>query len=91
MVKAAISLERYTKCVRAVFDTLSASDDGMTAYDIAKITGYPRSTVNIVVEDNLLFYVDRWKRSRVGVPTRIFMASKIERFEDCPRPDDMKI
>ena len=75
-----ITLDRYRKCMRAIFDTLLSSDDGMTVYEIAKMTGYPRSTVGIVIEDNPLFYIDRWKD---GV-TAVYMVNHF--IEDCPKP-----
>lgn len=85
-----ISLERYRKGIALIYETLQYAPDGMTAYQLHLATELPRSTVQIILEDNILFYVDRWEWSKRKSPTRIWVAAKIERFEDCPRPDHMK-
>jgi len=84
-----LSLDRYRKCVRAVHAAL-VNSDGMTQYELEQATGFPRSTIKIVMPDNLLFYVDRWKLSRKGIPTQVWAAAEMKRYDDCPRPDDMK-
>jgi len=81
-----ISIERYRNCVRAVYNALKDSD-GMTAYELSEMTGYPRSTVRFALDDNLLFYVDRWKITRGQHETQVWCAAEMKRFEDCPRPD----
>ena len=88
MSAAPISLDRYKKCVRAVYNVLKDSD-GMTAYELEKETGYPRSTIRFALEDNLLFYVDRWKLSRKQYATQVWCAAEMKRYDDCPRPENM--
>ena len=90
MSAAPISIERYKACVRAVYRALSASEDGMTAYELEQMTGYARSTVRFVLNDNLLFYVDRWKLSRKNCATQVWCAAEMKRYDDCPRPEDMQ-
>ena len=89
MSAAPISLDRYKKCVRAVYMALKDSD-GLTAYELEKETGYPRSTIRFALEDNLLFYVDRWKLSRKSCATQVWSVVEFVRYDDCPRPDSMK-
>lgn len=85
-----ISLERYRQCVNACFKTLSESEDGLTAYELEKLTGFPRSTIRYALPDNPLFYVDRWKITRKVNATQVWCASQVTRYDDCPRPEDMK-
>jgi len=85
-----LSLDRYKTVVRRVFDLLSNVPEGMTTYEIYKASGYPRSSVVLALQDNLLFYVDRWALNKHSLPTRVWMAADLKRFDDCPRPDDMK-
>lgn len=90
MSKLPISLERYRECVSICFKILSESDDGLTAYELEKMTGFPRSTVQTALMSNPLFYVDRWKITRKIHPTKVWVAAEVTRYEDCPRPEDMK-
>lgn len=89
MSAAPVSLERYKACVKAVHRALEGSD-GMTPYELEQMTGFARSTIKVVLQDNLLFYVDRWKMSRKNTPTQIWQAAEMKRYDDCPRPEDMR-
>ena len=91
MTTEGITLERYRACVRSVYDTLVSAEDGMTVLAIRNLTGHSRGIVSLALTDNPLFYVDRWTRSRAGVPTQVWAAAAMKRYDDCPRPDDMKI
>jgi len=84
-----ISLERYRNCVSALHKTLSDNPDGLTAYELEKLTGFPRSTIRFALPDNPLFYVDRWKITRKVNATQVWCAAEIKRYDDCPRPENM--
>jgi len=84
-----ISLERYRNCVSALYNALKDSD-GMTAYELEKLTGFPRSTIKYALPNNPLFYVDRWKITRKVNATQVWAAAEVKRFDDCPRPEEMK-
>jgi len=81
-----ISLERFKEVNNAVFQALMTSD-GMTAYELEKMTGYPRSSIRFVLNDNPLFYVDRWKITRHQHETQVWCTNVTQQLEDCPRPD----
>jgi len=88
-MKPPISLERYRMCVRHIYQALKDSD-GMTAHELEKLTGFPRSTIMLALNDNLLFYVDRWKLTNRVCPTQVWMNSDVTQHEDCPRPDQLE-
>jgi hypothetical protein len=87
-MKQPISLERYRQGVSQVFDLLRSNSDGMNSYEIAKMTGLPRSTVYIILQDNPLFYVDRCRPARSGGYTQVWCAAEFERHEHCPQPEE---
>lgn len=86
-MKPPISLDRYRSGVARVFKLLQENPDGMNTYEIAKMTGLPRSTVYIILNDNHLFYVDRWRQARSGGYTQVWCASEVIRHDDCPQPE----
>jgi len=82
-----ISLERYRHGVREVHAELRLNSDGMTLTELCHKTKIARSTLQAILEDNPLFYVDRWVLGRNSSPARVWVLNVTSNFEDCPRPD----
>lgn len=86
MTAAPLSLERYRNGIRIVYNLLKEEPDGLTSYHIARITGLPRSTVYIILNDNPLFYIDRWEVARNKSMASIWVNAEINNPGDCPKP-----
>lgn len=83
-----ISLERYRNAVCEIYKLLEEHPDGLNTWAIHTLTGYPRSTIYIVLHDNPLFHVDRWELARNKSYTQIWCAAEMKRYEDCPMPEN---
>ena len=84
-----ISLERYRHGVREVHAELMMHPDGRTLTEISYATKIARSSLQVILEDNPLFYVDRWVMGRNTAAARIWALNISSNFEDCPRPDSL--
>lgn len=85
-----VSLDRYKRGVRQVHEALSQHPDGLTAWEIHKATGIERGMLHPILDDNLLFYVDRWQLAKTNkLPCKVWMAVPINNPGDCPKPDDL--
>ena len=84
-----VSLDRYKRTVREVFNVLRQHPDGLTANELAKIMYIQRAVLNALLENNLLFYVDRWTVTRSKALCRVWMAAKLDNPGDCPPPDNL--
>ena len=83
-----ISLDRYKRLCRSTYNALLSAPDGLTVYELKRITVSQRSALKYVLNDNPLFYVDRWTHaSRNRVLTQVWMAVPVDNPGDCPRPE----
>jgi len=84
-----ITLERYRAGVCTVHAELSQHPDGMTLAELCATTKIARSSLKTMLEENPLFYVDRWVLGVNSVPARVWVLNVSSHFEDCPRPDKL--
>ena len=83
-----ITLARYQDGVRMVHAELLAQPDGMTMTELYYKTKIARSSLQVILENNPLFYVDRWIVSKKSAPTRVWLINVTSNYENCPRPDN---
>ena len=86
MSAAPLSLARYRNGVRIIYKLLEDESDGLTTYHISRLTGLPRSTVYIILQDNPLFYIDRWEVARNTSMAAIWVCAEVKNPGDCPQP-----
>jgi hypothetical protein len=81
-----ISLERYRNGVREVHAELMLHPDGATITQLSIATKIAKSSLQIILEENPLFYVDRWMLTGTGSHARVWALNVSSNYEDCPRP-----
>jgi hypothetical protein len=87
MSAPSLSLDRFRKGQQDIYKLLAETPDGLNVYEISKAVGIVPSTVRIILKDNVLFYVDRWVPARNKVPSKIWCAAEMKRYDDCPFPE----
>ena len=87
-----VSLDRYKRTVVALCDLLKQHPDGLIVQDMVRLLHSQKSVLCPVLEDNPLFYVDRWATTKTRYTTsicRVWMVVDFDNPGNCPPPDIM--
>ena len=85
-----ISLDRYKRTMTALCDLLKQHPDGLTVQEMVKLLNSQKSVLCPVLENNPLFYVDRWTPTKTRYTTsisRVWMVVEFDNPGNCPPPD----